>query len=310
MAYASKTSGKGNICLFADSVVSVFRYNISLMDYFYFRFYLFDNIERSKWAGTGYMYEFQLKMNPKGVRDVLSDKIMFLNHFKQFITRDYSGLDKLKESSDMVDKLLANRSGKLVLKNSMGQIGGEVEVIRTNGYTSETLLEYMMNHDYDLAEEFVVQHPDLMELSPSGLNTVRIITQVTGDHVDLLGGRLRISVNSPVDNMAAGNLAASIDLDSGNINGSGVYSDITKIQQDIHPVTGKPIKGFAIPYWKEVIYLARRAAMQTPGNRSVGWDIAITPEGPELIEGNHNWCKLLWQLPVNRGLKQELEKYL
>ena len=32
-------------------------------------------------------------------------------------------------------------------------------------------------------------------------------------------------------------------------------------------------------------------------------------EGPELIEGNHDWCKLLWQLPVNKGLKHVLEKY-
>jgi len=25
------------------------------------------------------------------------------------------------------------------------------------------------------------------------------------------------------------------------------------------------------------------------------------------IEGNHDWCKLVWQLPVNKGLKSMLE---
>ena len=149
-----------------------------------------------------------------------------------------------------------------------------------------------------------------MELSPSGLNTVRIITQLADDKVEYLGARLRISVNSPVDNLAAGNLAAPIDMRTGTVNGPGIYSDITKSQKSVHPVTGKPIEGFVIPFWREVVDLAEKAALHTPQNKSVGWDIAVTSEGPELIEGNHNWCKLLWQLPVRQGLKHELERYL
>ena len=43
--------------------------------------------------------------------------------------------------------------------------------------------------------------------------------------------------------------------------------------------------------------------------RSIGWDIVITENGPGFIEGNHDWCKLLWQLPVNTGMKSVLESY-
>ena len=49
-------------------------------------------------------------------------------------------------------------------------------------------------------------------------------------------------------------------------------------------------------------------ALPCKQNRSIGWDIVITPEGPGLIEGNHDWCKLVWQLPVGRGLKLLLER--
>ena len=42
----------------------------------------------------------------------------------------------------------------------------------------------------------------------------------------------------------------------------------------------------------------------------LGWDVSITNDGPELLERNHDWCKLLWQLPVKKGLKQELIPYL
>ena len=69
-------------------------------------------------------------------------------------------------------------------------------------------------------------------------------------------------------------------------------------------------EGFQIPFWKDTIKMVTSAALYSQENKSVGWDIAITEEGPELIEANHNWCKLLWQLPVKQGLKKELEKYL
>jgi hypothetical protein len=68
--------------------------------------------------------------------------------------------------------------------------------------------------------------------------------------------------------------------------------------------------GFEIALLIESVEMVRKAALYIPENRSIGWDVAITETGPQLIEGNHNWCKLLWQLPVKQGLKSELEKYL
>jgi len=256
------------------------------------------------------MYEYQMRMNPKKARRILEDKVLFMNYFCSFIKRKYVTIEKLKSDNQLAYQILSNHSGRLVLKNSRGQAGAEVEVVSCSDYTPVKLTDYMIEKRYDLAEEYVVQHPLLMELSPSGLNTIRVFTQLHDGGVDILGVRLRISVNSPVDNMAAGNLAAAVDPVKGIVHGPGVYSDITKGENIVHPLTGETIIGFAIPYWKEVIDLARRAAMLTPDNKSVGWDIAVTADGPELIEGNHNWCKLLWQLPVKQGLKHELEKYL
>jgi hypothetical protein len=129
------------------------------------------------------------------------------------------------------------------------------------------------------------------------------------DEIVFLAARLRISVNSPVDNMAAGNIAAPVDLKTGVVTGPGVFSDITRDSVRVHPVTGKEIEGFRIPHWEKVLELAGTAARNASGNKSVGWDIAVTEDGAELIEGNHNWCKLLWQLPVNRGLRAELLRF-
>lgn len=309
LAYAAKVTGRSRLAILLDAVGSTFRYNISLLDYFYFRFYSLTRQERTKWAGTGFLYEFQLRMNPKSAREVLIDKNLFLQHFRPFVKRSFAGLQELKANTALAESLLGNASGRLVLKGSRGQVGAEVEVVQCAGLNHQNLIEIMQAKGYDLAEEYVIQHPALMALSPSGLNTLRIFTQLHKGKVDILGARLRVSINSPVDNMAAGNLAAPVDLETGRVNGPGVYSDITRTDEAIHPITGKPIEGFQVPHWQEALAMAKNAALHTPGNRSVGWDIAITPTGPELIEGNHNWCKLLWQLPVKQGLRGMLEKY-
>ncbi len=296
--------------LFYDIIVSTFRYKISLLDYFYFRFYDLSEEERKKWAGTSFMYEYQLHMNPRGARELLVNKHRFLQHFSPFVKRGFASLQELKANPALAESLLANASGRLVLKGSRGQVGAEVEVAPCEGLNQKKLIEMLQSRGYHLVEEYVIQHPALMELSPSGLNTLRIFTQLYKGQVDFLGARLRVSVNSAVDNMAAGNLAAPVDLETGCVKGTGVYSDITKTDEAIHPITGMAIVGFQIPFWHEALDMVRQAALHTPENRSVGWDIAITPSGPELIEGNHNWCKLLWQLPVKQGLKPMLDKYL
>ena len=56
--------------------------------------------------------------------------------------------------------------------------------------------------------------------------------------------------------------------------------------------------------------MVKKAALEHPQNRSIGWDIVITENGPGFIEGNHDWCKLLWQLPAEQGLKSLLAPYL
>lgn len=310
LKFARKESGKSGIFLLTDSVISTFRYNTSLLDYFYYRFYSLTREEREKWAGSGYMYEYQLVMNPKPVRGILENKIEFISKYNQFVKHLSFSYDQLQKDSSKIEQLLRNPSGKIVLKLSTGQVGKEVKIFRADEFSKENLLPFMKKNGFNLAEEFVKQHESLMALSPSGLNTVRVFSQLNGGDVEFLGARLRVSVNSAVDNMGAGNIAAPLDIETGVVNGAGIYSDITKKEETIHPVTGKPILGFQVPYWDEILGMIKQAALLHPENKSIGWDVAVTDRGPELIEGNHNWCRLLWQLPVKQGLKPMLAAYL
>ena len=296
--------------MFIQSLEAVFAYNISILDYFYFRFFEKDRNERMQWAGTGFMFEYQKKMNPYDVREVLEDKISFSKRLSQFYKRDVTELKSLIENEAEARRFIENPSGKLVLKNSRGQAGQEIEVLECKDMNPSQLVGIMKKRKFDLLEEYIVQHSEMSRLSPAGLNTVRIVTQEHGGEVDVIAARLRISINSHVDNMAAGNTAVPLDANTGIVIGAGVFSDITKTDITIHPITGVELIGFQVPFWQETLRIIKEAAFLVKENRSIGWDVAISPKGPLLVEGNHNWCKLLWQLPVKQGLKKELEKYV
>lgn len=311
MKYVSRKHKISPFIIWMRILYSSLRYNISILEYFQFRFYEITDAEKEAYAGTGFMYEYQLIMNPKQERKVLADKIIFLREYAPFVKHKFTSLQESENNKSVLNEILNNPSGKVVIKDSFGQCGVGVEVLTANNLTAITLLERMRETKNDLVEEFVMQHAELMKLSPSGLNTIRIVTQLNHeDEVEIIGTRLRITVDSIVDNLAAGNLAASIDSITGIVEGPGVYSDITRPDQETHPVTGVKIVGFQVPFWAETIKMIHASAQKNKSNRSIGWDVAITPIGPELIEGNHDWCKLLWQLPVKKGLKPILESYL
>lgn len=282
------------------------RYNISPLEFYQFGFLVQGEAERDEWAGTGTMYEFQLQANPIEHRKILNDKRIFYKAYQPFFRHEVHSLDELLSDPALLDRLISENE-RLVFKDATGQCGSGIVIRKCADIDRNFTIYWMRKQGLDLVETYVEQHPDLNALSPSAVNTVRIFTLITREgHYRNLGCRLRISVDSAVDNLAAGNLAAPVDEESGRVSGPGVYSDITRPAEKVHPVTGTKIVGFQIPFWKETLDLVHRASLVQPQNRSIGWDVVVTPRGPGLIEGNHDWCKLVWQLPVRQGLKQRI----
>ena len=307
MRHTKEQNGIGAFSQVCSFLRDSLRYNISPLEWYQFGFPVLGAAEKRAWAGTGTMYEFHSRMNPSSARAILADKRHFYRAYREFCRHGLWSLQELREDPVLVERVLSQHE-KLVFKDAAGNCGASVSIQPTDELSAPGLTKWMEDNGYDMVESFIQQHPDLQALSPSGVNTVRIFTLVNNrGEYKVLGCRLRISINSPVDNLAAGNLAAPIDETSGVVNGPGVYSDIARKPENVHPITGVSIDGFQLPFWPETLDLVRRASLLHPQNRSIGWDVAITPEGPDLIEGNHDWCKLVWQLPVKRGLKSMLD---
>lgn len=64
-----------------------------------------------------------------------------------------------------------------------------------------------------------------------------------------------------------------------------------------HPITNAELVGLQLPYWNEIKDMLTHAAKEIPQVAYVGWDIAITPDGPVLIEGNTTPGYRYYQIP-------------
>ncbi len=109
---------------------------------------------------------------------------------------------------------------------------------------------------------------------------------------------------SVVDNLAKGGLAAPIDLMTGEICGPAIQKchQLGIRRFDRHPDTGQPFRGTPIPMWQQVLSVAIRAHLTFPSIHFVGWDVAILPEGPVLVEGNPIFSTDLTVLPHGLAL--------
>ncbi len=136
----------------------------------------------------------------------------------------------------------------------------------------------------------LVNHDSMRDLSNGALTTVRLLTlrNEEGAHEATHAGlRMAVGANRLVDNSHAGGIIAAVEMKSGRL---GPASDVG-LRPDIgwcthHPDTGAVIEGRILPFWPETIALACRAHAAFAPRVIVGWDIAITSNGPVLIEGN------------------------
>jgi hypothetical protein len=141
-----------------------------------------------------------------------------------------------------------------------------------------------------LVQQRLRNHPALEPLNNGALSTIRVLTCLDeAGQPEIVGAAMRMAIgrNRTVDNLHAGGIAAAVDLDTGRL---GQASDLgasgTLGWLDRHPDSGAPITGFAVPLWSEVREFAVRSHKAFADRCLVGWDIAVTPDGPVLVEGN------------------------
>jgi hypothetical protein len=190
-------------------------------------------------------------------------------------------------------------------------------MLRINGQApiaARSFAEQCMAHSNGtLFQERLLPHPDIVQHVSPQICTLRLIVQLEHDHLRLYAAIWKIAANGNVaDNYwRPGNLMARLDPDSGKIMEcmSGLGPDFRLIEDS--PVTGKPLRGFAVPFYREARELSFRIAPAFVGLKIQAWDIAITPDGPVALEVNGVGSVFLPQLATGRGMSDEaFQSYL
>lgn len=142
-----------------------------------------------------------------------------------------------------------------------------------------------------LLQQRIEQHPTMSMLHPASINSIRLVTFNDDDNVRPFWAALKVGTGGrPVDNVASGGLAVRVDLTNGRLEGAGMFLPGHGTTVDRHPDTGVRFDGFEIPYFHEAVRCATDLHRYLYGIHSIGWDIAIGPSGPILIEGNDDWA--------------------
>lgn len=141
-----------------------------------------------------------------------------------------------------------------------------------------------------LFQECLRSHPDVAEVCGNTVSTCRLDILLDKNGPRLFYTTWKVPTgNNMIDNFhdgLTGNLQATLDNDSGVV--TRVVGGIGVEQNEIaeHPDTHKRLLGLEIPDWERIKALCYKATTAFPGLLVQGWDVAITPAGPVLVELN------------------------
>lgn len=261
------------------------------------------------------MWMAQRLFVPKGIIPTFSSKQRFREKFDHLMA-EHAGIVAWPHIDDsIVKRLLDQGVSSWFFKPEDGQCGAGGFILEVGGLTVDDLHDELgkklrSGRKY-IVERTLVNHEALRSVNPSCLNTVRVVTYTDGKSVEVLFSRVRFGNGGDVDNLGSGGYAVEVDSVTGRVSGEAVSTRSGEAEYyERHPLSGGRFDGIEIPNWDRVIELAKRAALVEPRAIIVGWDLAVTDSGVYLVEGNHNWGKLLWQLPVRKGLKSDLDRYV
>ncbi|WP_101760240.1 sugar-transfer associated ATP-grasp domain-containing protein [Oceanicoccus sp. KOV_DT_Chl] len=223
------------------------------------------------------------------------------------------GIVEARNFKQRMLEILSDRPDKkLILKPIEGRGGAGILFVSKadEGIVVQAGKEFFPLDSYELTsvavvQEFLEQHQALAAFS-SSVNTIRIVTMMTrsGD-VIIIGARLRIGIGGALlDNTSQGGVAVKINMDDGTL--VDVAHDNKGRSFYIHPTSNIAFEGFTVPCWQQVVALAEEVQRKLPYNKLLGQDIAVSKDGPVIIELNAEYDNVMFEQACGPLLKNKL----
>lgn len=197
--------------------------------------------------------------------------------------------------------------------------------ILVNGEKSNIgIIEQKLGNANYIIQERLKNHPMLDAIYPNALNTLKFITVINDDgEVEFYDSVLRFGAGgNVVDNAGQGGIFVGVESD-GTLQSIGYYEagkNKHLMVDGVHPDTNARFGGLKLPYWDEIMKTAIEFHKFFYAVPSIGWDIAITPDGFSFTETGEDWEIPLYQITHGgqrehfyrthrRALKVKLRRY-
>jgi len=199
-----------------------------------------------------------------------------------------------------------NKIEHIFCKPIDGIKGENIFVIDNNTHIkiTDNLVDMVFSKAF-IFQELIEQHEVLNNVNCSSINTLRIVTYKNEENeMTILSGFIRVGREGAIiDNAHKGGIVVPLNIENGKMyaegiqlidNGGGIFYK--------HPDTGVVFENLQIPHYIQIKKMVFKAAslFKFP---LLGWDVAVTPSGPIIIEANHDFHLLLSDL-TEKGLKR------
>lgn len=308
----AKRSGRNPLVIFFDFFSSYKSRGASWWNYMNFGFHFQTDPKIRDSFATEYKdndYMNRICNSPR-MLSILVDKGNFNKEYREFLGREFIDLREANEQDFLA---FLERHDSVIVKPALDAGGSGIEKLSSE--KAKTLYHKLIQEKKVIVEEVLIQHPEMNKINPSSVNTLRTCTCIDQEgKIKVLYMVLRIGRKDAfVDNMCAGGLFTRLSMD-GRITHPCYSAQGFGTIYTHHPDTNLPFIGIQLPMIDEVKDFAIQLAQKNPDARYVGWDIAITPDGPVVIEGNERPSCDLPQTYIHTdtglGLVKEYEEAL
>lgn len=274
----------GRVRCFIDMVWCLVRYGAQPVDYSRFEFYKKSGRERNRYLTIFKYFTLSQKMRRQLPIHISGDKIYEYITYKKFVKREWMAIEN--STSDEAIIAFINKYHTVIAKPNNGEQGkGVIKISEYDKRAIKTLFE-QRKHTLFVMEEMLKNEASIEAINESSLNTLRCYTFIDKKgKIHILEMMLRVGqIGSHVDNWGSGGIGYIFDTETGICSQYG-QDKLNKLYI-FHPGSNFQMIGYKLPHFEELRKYILEMCMIEPKARFVGWDIAITPNGFELIEMN------------------------
>ena len=273
-------------------------------EYFLFKFEGMPVKRRGEFLTAMHVDKMEIKHQKSEHHELLGNKHKFASFYKGFTHRECI---EFNPDDKEVLKEFYNRHTALMVKPISESCGKGIFRVDTKEKDFNEFFEECKSIGKCVIEEYIIQDPSIAAFNLSSVNTVRLCTFLYNNQFIVLKPIFRLGrAGAVVDNARRGGFFGVVDEKSGIVVTDGHNANGETFV--VHPDSKKPIKGFQIPRWNELLQMAEKMHRMLPDCKYIGWDFCLTKDGWAVIEGN--WGQFGSEYGDWTGIKHQFDKYI